>query len=164
MFRRCVEKLSVLSEGYYRKELSVCFWWQRCTFSFTDSWYIKLTRWQANAMAAAMFVSYPTAPLCKMQHDWMTASQHPLWFQKCGSAFQNVMNISTLLNALVNIREELWLADSDIPPLHKKCSGQAGLPGSLPPCAETMPGEDGQSRWARIKWFIHIHDSEQTAG
>ena len=119
----------------------MCFWWQRCTFSFTDSWYIKLTRWQANAMGAAMFVFYPTAPLCKTQHDWMTASQHPLRFQKCGSAFQNVMNISTLSNALVNIREELWLADSDIPPLRKKCSGQADLPGSLPPCAETLAGE-----------------------
>ena len=113
-----------------------------CTFSFTDSWYIKLTPWQANAMGAAMFVSYPTAPLCKTQRDWMTASQHPLRFQKCGSAFQNVMNISTLSNALVNIKEELWLADSDIPPLRKKCSGQAGLPGSLPPCAETLAGED----------------------
>ena len=90
-----------------------------------------------------MFVSYPTASLCKMQHDWMTASQHPLRFQKCGSAFQNVMNISTLSNALVNIREELWLAHSDIPPLRKKCSGQAGLPGSLPPCAEILAGEDG---------------------
>ena len=95
--------------------------------------YIKLTRWQANAMGPAMFVSYPTAPLCKTQHDWMTASQQPLRFQKCGSAFQNVMNISTLSNALVNIREELWLADSDIPRLRKTCSGQAGLPGSLPP-------------------------------
>ena len=133
MFRRCVEKLSVLSSGHSRKELSVCFWSQRCIFLFTDSWYIKLTRWQANAMGAAMFVSYPTAPLCKTQHDWVTASQHPLRFQKCGSAFQNVMNISTLSNALVNIREELWLADSDIPRLRKKCSGQAGLPGSLPP-------------------------------
>ena len=58
-------------------------------------------------MGAAMFVSYPTAPLCKTQHDWLTASQHPLRFQKCGSAFQNLMNISTLSNALVNIREEL---------------------------------------------------------
>ena len=24
----------------------------------------------------------------------------------------------------------------------KKCLGQAGLPGSLPPCAETLAGED----------------------
>ena len=27
----------------------------------------------------------------------------------------------------------------------KKCSGQAGLPGSLPPCAETLAGEDANS-------------------
>ena len=92
----------------------------RCTFSFTDSWYIKLTRCQANAMGAAMFVSYPTAPLCKTQHDWMTASQHPLAISEMRVSFQNVMNISTLSNALVNIREELWLADSDIPPLYVK--------------------------------------------
>ena len=91
----------------------------RCTFSFTDSLYIKVTRWQAIAMGVAMFVSYPTAHLCKAQHDWLTASQHPLRFQKCGSAFQSLMNISTLLNALVNNREELWLADSDIPLLRK---------------------------------------------
>ena len=31
---------------------------------------------QANVTGAAMFVSYPTAYLCKMQHDWLTASQH----------------------------------------------------------------------------------------
>ena len=114
-----------------------------CTFLFTDSWYIKLTPWQANAMGAAMFVSYPTAPLCKTQHDWLTASQHPLRFQKCGPAFQNLMNISTLSNALVNIREELRLADSDIPPLRKKCSGQAGLPGSLPCTVCWDPGWRG---------------------
>ena len=131
----------------------MCFWWQRCTLSFTDSWYIKLTCWQANAMGAAMFVSYPTTPLCKRQHDWMTASQHPLRFQKCGSVFQNVMDISTLSNALVNIREELWLADSDIPPLRKKCSGQAGLPGSLPPCAETLAGEDA---WVHRAGFVTV--------
>ena len=132
----------------------MCFWSQRCAFSFTDSWYIKLTRRQANAMGAAMFVSYPTAPLCKTQHDWMTASQHPLRFQKCGSAFQNVMNISTLSNALVNTREELWLADSDIPPLRKKCSGQAGLPGSLPPCAETLAGKDENPELAA--WTVTV--------
>ena len=56
------------------------------------------------------------------------------------------MNISTLSNALVNIREQLWLADSDIPPLRKKCWSQASLPGSLPPCAETLAGEDGITR------------------
>ena len=28
-------------------------------------------------------------------------------------------------------------------PLREKCSGQAGLSGSLPPCAETLAGEDG---------------------
>ena len=107
----------------------------RCVFGNTVALYIFIHRFmiywtyplKANAMEAAMFVSYPTAPLCKTQHDWMTASQHPLRFQKYGSPFQNVMNISTLSNALVNIREELWLADSDIPPLRKKCSGQAGF-------------------------------------
>ena len=34
------------------------------------------------------------------------------------------------------------MAESDIPPRREKCSGQAGLPGSLPPCAETLAGED----------------------
>ena len=77
----------------------------------------------------------PISTLYKTQHDWLTASQHSL-------RFQSLMNISTLPNALVNNREELWLADSDIPPLREKCSGQAGLPGSLPPCAETLAGED----------------------
>ena len=145
VWRSCVSCQKVTKEMNYWCVL-VTPW--RCTFSFTDSWYIKLTPWQANAMEAAMFVSYPTAPLCKTQHDWVTASQHPLRFQKCRSAFQNVMNTSTLSNALVNIREELWLADSDIPPLRKKCLGQAGLPGSLPPCAETLAGED--ANW----WFF----------
>ena len=78
----------------------------------------------------------PNSTLCKMQHDWLTASQHAL-------RFQSLMNISTLPNALVNNRDELWLADSDIPPLREKCSDQAGLPGSLPSCAETLAGEDG---------------------
>ena len=147
MFRRWVEKLCFVRRSLKKWTISVFLvtpW--RCTFSFTDSWYIKLAPWQANAMGAAMFVSYPTAPLCKTQHDWMTASQHPLRFQKCGSAFQNVKNISTLSNMLVNSREEPWLADSDIPQLRKKCSGQAGLPGSLPPCAETLAGED-ETAW-----------------
>ena len=126
-------------------------WWQCCTFLFTDSRYIKLTHWQANAMGAAMFVSYPTAHLCKIQHDWLTASQRPLWFQKCGSPFQNLMNISMLLNALVNNREELWLAESDIPPLREKCSGQASLPRCLPPCAETLAGKDGKRELGQRK-------------
>ena len=86
-----------------------------------------------------MFVSYATAHLCKMQHDWLTVSQHPL-------QFQSLINISTLSNALINNREELWLAESDIPPLREKCSGQAGLPGSLPPCAETLAGEDASGQ------------------
>ena len=69
------------------------------------------------------------------------------------SAFQNVMNISTLSN----IREELWLADSDIPPLRKKCSGQAGLPGSLPPCAETLAREDaGMALYKKVNVTIII--------
>ena len=42
----------------------------------------------------------PNSTLCNMQHDWLTASQHPL-------QFQSLMNISTLSNALVNNREEL---------------------------------------------------------
>ena len=64
----------------------------------------------------------------KRQHDWMTASQHPLRFQECGSAFQNLMNIDILSNALVNTRQELWLAESVILPPREKCSAQAGLP------------------------------------
>ena len=44
------------------------------------------------------------------QHDWLTASQYPLRFQECmQSAFQNLVNIDTMLNALnalVNTRQE----------------------------------------------------------
>ena len=136
----------------------MCFWWQRCTFSFTDSRYSKLPRWRANAMGAAMFVSYPTAHPCKTQHDRLTASQNPLRFQKCGSALQNLMNISTLSNALINNREELWLAESDIPPLREKCLGQAGFPRSLPPCSETLAGEDAWRPAVRL-WRLLCQQS-----
>ena len=81
----------------------------------------------------------PTIHRSRMrQHDCLTASQHPLQFQQCGSAFQNLMNSNTLSNTLVNTRQELWLAESDIPPPREKCSAQAGLPESLKPCAEIL--------------------------
>ena len=47
----------------------------------------------------------------------------------------------------------------------KKCSGQAGLPGSLPPCAETLAGEDAmahacerfgpQTAWCAVVAVLH---------
>ena len=40
------------------------------------------------------------------------------------------------MNGLVNKMQELWLAESVIPPQREKCSAQAGLPGSLKPRAE----------------------------
>ena len=39
--------------------------------------------------------------------------------------------INTLLNAVVNTRQDLWLAETVILPPREKCSAQAGLPGSL---------------------------------
>ena len=52
------------------------------------------------------------------------------------------MNVNTLLNVLVNTRQELWLAESVIPPPREKSSAQAGLPWFLKPCAETLACED----------------------
>ena len=66
-----------------------------------------------------------------------------LMIPRMWSAFQNLMNIGTLSNALVNTRQDLWLAESVIPPRREKCSSQAGLPVSLQPCTETLACEDG---------------------
>ena len=159
MFCRCVEKLSVLSEGHYRKKLSVCFGWHRGVVHFYSQIHDILNLPVDKQMPWELPCSFPTQQHLYVRRNmiWMTASQRPLQFQKCGSAFQNLMNISTLSNALVNIREELWLADSDIPPLRKKCSDQAGLPGSLPPCAAgphpaQILGGGGRLTWNVDQW------------
>ena len=65
----------------------------------------------------------------KRQHDWLTDSRIPLGFEECWPALQNLVNINTLSNALIYIRQKLWLAESAIPSPREMFSAQAGLPG-----------------------------------
>ena len=54
---------------------------------------------------------------------------------------------------MANARQELWLAESVIPPPREKCSAQACLPGSLQPCAETLAWgclQTGRAVWHQV--------------
>ena len=100
MSRRCMKKLRLFCQKVIKEKI---FAIKQGPYGFplmiTEAVYsekIAKCPFRSKCHESCYVLFLPNSTLCKTQHDWLTASQHPL-------RFQSLMNISTLPNALVTI-------------------------------------------------------------